>query len=89
MGETKEYLNEEEQNEACQDYVITVKETSSSSFVQRALEERRNHKPPISFEQMKAELEREVVLYTLEKLRDQGVISQVMYENAVVIALKS
>ena len=89
MSETKEYLNDEEQSEARQEYVVTVKEKSSSSFVQRTLDERRNHKPPISFEQMKAELEREVVLYTLEKLRDQGVISQAMYENAVVIALKS
>ena len=89
MSETKEYLTEEKHNEACQDYLVTVQETSSSSFVQRVLDERRNHKPPISFEQMKAELEREVVLYTLEKLRDQGVISQAMYENAVVIALKS
>ena len=37
---------------------------------------------------MKADLEREVVLYALEQLRDQGVIGQTMYENAVNIALK-
>ena len=58
------------------------------SFAKEALEVRRNHQPPISYEQMKADLEREVVLYALEQLRDQGVIGQTMYENAVNIALK-
>ena len=58
------------------------------SFAKEALEIRRNHKPPITYEQMKADLEREVVLYALEQLRDQGVIGQLMYQNAVNIALK-
>ena len=58
------------------------------SFAKDALEVRRNHQPPISTEQMKSDLEREVVLYALEQLRDQGLIGQTMYENAVNIALK-
>lgn len=58
------------------------------SFAKEALEVRRNHQPPISYEQMKADLEREVVLYALEQLRDQGLIDQALYENAVNIALK-
>jgi len=58
------------------------------SFAKEVLEVRRNHKPPISYEQMKADLEREVVLYALEQLRDQGIIGQIMYENAVAIALR-
>ena len=58
------------------------------SFAKEVLEMRRNHKPPISYEQMKADLEREVVLYALEQLRDQGIIGQIMYENAVAIALR-
>lgn len=58
------------------------------SFAKEALEVRRNHQSPISYEQMKADLEREVVLYALEQLRDQGVIGQTMYENTVNIALK-
>ena len=58
------------------------------SFAKEALEVRRNHQPPISTEQMKSDLEREVVLYALEQLRDQGLIGQTMYENAVNIALK-
>jgi hypothetical protein len=37
---------------------------------------------------MKADLEREVVLYALEQLRDQGLIDQPLYENAVNIAIK-
>ena len=36
----------------------------------------------------KSDLEREVVQYALEQLRDQGLIGQTMYENAVNIALK-
>lgn len=58
------------------------------SFAKKALEARRNHKPPITFEQMKADLEREIVIYALGELRNQGVIDQVMYENAVNIATK-
>lgn len=58
------------------------------SFAKEVLEMRRNHKPPITYEQMKADLEREVVLYALEQLRNQGIIEQIMYENAVAIALK-
>lgn len=58
------------------------------SFAKEALEVRRNHQPPISYEQMKADLEREVVLYALEQLRDQGLIDQSLYENAVSLALK-
>lgn len=57
-------------------------------FAKEALEVRRNHKPPISYEQMKADLEREVVLYALEQLRDQGLIDRPLYENAVNIAIK-
>lgn len=58
------------------------------SFAKEVLETRRNHRPPISYEQMKADLEREVVLYALEQLRDQGLIDQPLYENAVNIAIK-
>ena len=58
------------------------------SFAKEVLEMRRNHKPPITYEQMKADLEREVVLYALEQLRNQGIIDQIMYENAVAIALR-
>lgn len=58
------------------------------SFAKEVLEMRRNHKPPISYEQVKADLEREVVLYALEQLRNQGIIDQIMYENAVAIALR-
>ena len=58
------------------------------SFAKEVLEMRRNHKPPITYEQMKADLEREVVLYALEQLRNQGIIGQIMYENAVAIALR-
>lgn len=57
-------------------------------FAKEALEVRRKHHPPISYEQMKTDLEREVVLYALEQLSDQGIIGQIMYENAVNIALK-
>ena len=65
----------------------TVRETDYS-FAKEALETRRNHQPPISYDQMKADLEREVVLYALEQLRDQGLIDQPLYENAVNIAIK-
>ena len=58
------------------------------SVAKEVLEARRKHKSPISYEQMKAELEREVVLYALGELRDQGLIDQILYENAVNIALK-
>lgn len=58
------------------------------SFAKEALEVRRNHQPPISFEQMKADLERELVVYAIGQLRDDGLIDQSMYENAVNIALK-
>ena len=57
-------------------------------FAHEVLEARRKQQAPITYEQMKADLEREVVLYALEKLRDQGLIGQSMYENAVNIALK-
>ena len=65
----------------------TVRATDYS-FAKEALETRRNLQPPISYEQMKADLEREVVLYALEQLRDQGLIDQPLYENAVNIAVK-
>ena len=65
----------------------TVRETDYS-FAKEALETRRNQQPLISYEQMKADLEREVVLYALEQLRDQGLIDQPLYENAVNIAIK-
>ena len=58
------------------------------SFAKEVLEARRKNKSPISYEEMKAELEREVVLYALGELRDQGLIDQILYENAVNIALK-
>ena len=58
------------------------------SIAKEVLEARRKNKPPISYEQMKADLEREVVVYSLGQLRDQGLIDQIMYENAVNIALK-
>ena len=58
------------------------------SFAKEILEKRRGRRPPITYEQMKADLEREEVLYALEQLRDQGLIDQTLYENAVNIALK-
>ena len=64
-----------------------VRETEYG-FAKEVLEARRKQQAPISYEQMKADLEREVVLYALEQLRDQGLIGQAMYENAVNIALK-
>ena len=62
--------------------------TTDYSFAKEALEARRNNQPSISYEQMKADLEREVVLYVLEQLRDQGLIDRPLYENAVNIAIK-
>ena len=56
--------------------------------VKELLAERRKFNPPVSFEQMKAELELEVILYALRQLYEQGVIPHMMYENAVPIALK-
>ena len=64
-----------------------VRETEYG-FAKEVLDARRKQQAPISYEQMKADLEREVVLYALEKLRDQGLVGQQMYENAVNIALK-
>ena len=58
------------------------------SFAKEALEMRRAGRPPITYEQMKADLKREVVLYALEQLRDQGYIDEILYQNAVNIALK-
>ena len=52
------------------------------------LAERRKFNPPVSFERMKADLELEVILYALRQLYEQGVISHMIYENAVPIALK-
>ena len=74
----------------CQIIEVTEEEVCANdySFAKEVLEVRRNHQPPVSYEQMKAELEREVVLYALEQLRDQGLIDQALYENAVNISLK-
>lgn len=70
-------------------HVDTTAEVVSDDFIGQALDERRDHQPPISLEQLKKNLKREVILYVLEKLRERELLGQAVYENAVTIALKS
>jgi len=69
-------------------YRIVQPDDEIPDSVKEVLAERRRINGPVSFEQMKAELELEVILYALEQLCAQGVISHMIYENAVPIALK-
>ena len=59
-----------------------------SDSTREMLAERRKFNPPVPFEQMKAELEREIILYALRQLYEEGHIPYMMDENAVAIALK-
>lgn len=70
------------------EYRIVQPDDEIPDSVKELLAERRKFHPPVSFEQMKAELELEVILYALQQLYEQGVIPHMMYENAVPIALK-
>ena len=63
-------------------------EKDSESFAQRMLQKYRVNNPIISLEKMRMELEKEVVLYVLDCLKEQGVIGSGIYESAVKIALK-
>ena len=63
-------------------------ENDSDGFAQRMLQERRVNNPIVSLEEMRIELEKEVVLYALDCLKEQGVIGNGVYESAVKIALK-
>lgn len=63
-------------------------EKDSESFAQRMLQERRANNPIVSVEKMRIELEKEVVLYALDCLKEEGVIGNALYESAVKIALK-
>lgn len=63
-------------------------ENNSDGFAQRVLQKYRVNNPIISLEKMRMELEKEVVLYVLDCLKDQGVIGSGIYESAVKIALK-
>jgi len=68
--------------------VLDFAENDSDGFAQRMLQERRVNNPIISLEKMRMELEKEVVLYVLDCLKEQGVIGSGIYESAVKIALK-
>ena len=57
-------------------------------FAKQVLSEIRKNRPPISYEQMVAELEIEVVLYALQQLHEQNILTDRMYHNAIEIALK-
>ena len=63
-------------------------ENDSESIAQRMLQEHRTSNPIASVEKMRMELEKEVVLYALDCLKEQGVIGSGVYESAVKIALK-
>lgn len=63
-------------------------ENNSDGFTQKMLRERRVNNPIVSLEEMRMELEKEVVLYALDCLKEQGVIGNGVYESAVKIALK-
>ena len=63
-------------------------ENDSDGFARRMLQERRVNNPIVLLEEMRMELEKEVVLYVLDCLKEQGVIGNGVYESAVKIALK-
>ena len=69
-------------------YRIVQADDEIPDSMKEVLTARRRINGPVSFEQMKAELELEVILYALEQLYKQDVISHTIYENAVPIALK-
>ena len=60
----------------------------SFEFAKQVLSKKRGNRPPISYEQMVANLEVEVVLFALQQLQEQKIISDSMYQNAIEIALK-
>lgn len=60
----------------------------SFEFAKQVLSERRKNRPPISYEQMVAELETEVVLFALQQLHEQNILTDCIYHNAIEIAQK-
>lgn len=60
----------------------------SFEFAKQVLSEKRGNRPPISYEQMVAELETEVVLYALQKLHEQNILTDCTYHKAIEIAIK-
>ena len=60
----------------------------SFEFAKQVLSEKRGNRPAISYEQMAAELKTEVVLYALQQLHEQNILSDCTYHNAIDIALK-
>lgn len=69
-------------------YRIVQLDDETPDSVKEMLAARRKFDPPISFEQMKANLEREIVIYALGQLRDEGFLTDAMYMTAVDIAHK-
>ena len=70
------------------EYRIIQLDDETPDSAKGLLAERRKFTSPVSFEQMKAELEREIILYALHQLYEQDHIPYMMYQNAVAIALK-
>ena len=60
----------------------------SFEFAKQVLAEKRGNRPPISYEQMAADLKTEVVLYALQQLHEQDILPDCVYHKAIEIALK-
>ena len=69
-------------------YRIVQSDDETPDSAKEILAARRKFDPPVSFEQMKADLEREIVIYALGQLRDEGLLTDEMYMTAVDIARK-
>ena len=69
-------------------YRIVQPDDEISDSAREMLAEKRKFNSPVPFEQMKADLERELVIYALGQLREEGLITDMMYTIAVDIALK-
>ena len=69
-------------------YRVVQLDDETPDSLKEILAARRKFDPPVSFEQMKADLEREVVIYALGQLHNQGLLTDAMYMTAVDIARK-
>ena len=63
-------------------------DSNSFDVAKQVLSEKRQNRPPISYEQMAADLKIEVVLYALQQLHEQDILPDCVYHKAIEIALK-